>query len=131
MSLLTSFALVAQVLCPVLAVAADSPPSLPHITSVQYSGSGCPNNAARSGDFNSPTFKYNNFAAAYPGTNQTLNCEVHLQASGGSAGWQVALSQVNINGHLVLDPGMNLDYYTQAYYSQDAANTVCLESHYF
>lgn len=121
---LTRFALVAQALCPIVAVAADSPPSLPRITSVQYSGNGCPNNGARSGDFNSPTFKYNNFAAASPGTNQTVNCEVHLQASGGSAGWQVALSHVNVNGHLVLDPGMSLDYYTQAYFSENAANTV-------
>ncbi|KAK3938734.1 hypothetical protein QBC46DRAFT_264707 [Diplogelasinospora grovesii] len=98
-------------------------PATPRITSITYSGNGCPNNPDRSGDFNGPTFAYRRFVAAYPGTNQTVNCEVHIQATGASAGWQVALSDNWIKGHVVLDPGTQLDYWTTSYFSQDAANT--------
>lgn len=129
MGFLTRFVLVLEVLYPALAAAGG--PAVPRITSVQYSGSGCPNNAARSGDFNNPTFKYSNFAAISPGTSKTANCEVHVQADGASAGWQVALSQVNVQGHLKLDAGMNLDYYTQTFFSENAGNTVRLLSPFF
>lgn len=105
-------------------IAADTPASQPRITSVQYSGNGCPNDASRSGSFNDPTFTYNRFAAVLPGVNQTVNCEIHVQAAGASAGWQVALSDVNIDGHLVLDQGTRLDYYTTVYYSENAGSTV-------
>ncbi|OIW34602.1 hypothetical protein CONLIGDRAFT_638951 [Coniochaeta ligniaria NRRL 30616] len=109
--------------------AADTPASQPRITSVQYSGNGCPNDASRSGSFSDPTFTYNRFAAVLPGTNQTVNCEIHVQAAGGSAGWQVALSDVNIDGHLVLDQGTRLDYYTTVYYSENAGSTTTARQH--
>lgn len=106
--------------------AADTPASQPKITSIRYSGNGCPDDASRSGTFNDPTFSYNRFTAVLPGTNQTVNCEIHVQAAGASAGWQVALSDVNIDGHLVLDQGTRLDYYTTVFYSENAATTVCI-----
>jgi len=106
--------------------AADGPASQPTITSVQYSGNGCPDDAKRTGGFSDPTFTYNRFAASLPGQNQTVNCEVHVQAAGASSGWQVALSNVNVNGHLVLDEGTSLDYYTTVFYSENAGTTVCL-----
>ncbi|KAH8905223.1 hypothetical protein BR93DRAFT_970031 [Coniochaeta sp. PMI_546] len=109
--------------------AADTPASQPRITSVQYSGNGCPNDASRSGSFNDPTFTYNRFAAVLPGVNQTVNCEIHVQAAGASAGWQVALSDVNIDGHLVLDQGTRLDYYTTVYYSENAGSTTTARQH--
>ncbi|KAJ9164837.1 hypothetical protein NKR19_g1080 [Coniochaeta hoffmannii] len=103
--------------------AADGPASQPTITSVQYSGNGCPDDAKRTGGFSDPTFTYNRFAASLPGQNQTVNCEVHVQAAGASSGWQVALSNVNVNGHLVLDEGTSLDYYTTVFYSENAGTT--------
>ena len=106
-------------------IAADAPASQPRITSIQYSGNGCPNDASRSGSFNDPTFTYNRFAAVLPGTTQTVNCEIHVQAAGATAGWQVALSDVTVNGHLVLEQGTRLDYYTTVFYSENAATTVC------
>jgi hypothetical protein len=105
--------------------AADSPSSQPSITSIQYSGNGCTKDASRSGGFDDPTFTYNRFAAALPGINQTVNCEIHVQAAGASSGWQVALSDVTVCGHLVLDPGTRLDYFTTVYYSENAGSTVC------
>jgi hypothetical protein len=123
MGALTRFAVAVAALSIPLA-SADSPASQPRITSVKYSGNGCPNDAARSGGFNDPTFSYNRFAASLPGVNQTLNCEIHVQAVGATAGWQVALSDVNVNGHLVLDKGTRLDYFTTVYFSEDAADTV-------
>ncbi|KAK3329858.1 hypothetical protein B0H66DRAFT_597422 [Apodospora peruviana] len=102
---------------------AESPSSLPRISTITYSGNGCTRDPKLSGDFNDPTFSYNNFAASLPGTNQTLNCEVHIQATGASSGWQVALKDNWVKGHLVLDPDTCLDYYTQVYFSQNAAKT--------
>lgn len=105
--------------------AADSPASQPKITSVQFSGNGCPNAASMSGSFGDPTITYNRFAAALPGANETVNCEVHVEAAGASSGWQVAVSDVTVCGRLSLDPGTQLDYYTTVYYSEDASATVC------
>lgn len=127
MGFLPRLALLVQTLYPALALATDAaaPPTLPRITSVQYSGNGCPDDASRKGDFNDPTFRFDSFAASFPGTGRTVNCEVHVQAAGATAGWQVALSQVNVDGRLVLDPGVGLVYFTQTYFSDDAADTVC------
>jgi uncharacterized protein DUF4360 len=123
MGALYRFAVAAAALYAPLA-AADAPAAQPKITSVQYSGNGCPNNAARTGGFSDPTFTYNRFAAVLPGVNQTVNCEIHVQATGATPGWQVALSDVNVAGHLTLDKGTRLDYFTTVYYSQDAGTTV-------
>ncbi|KAH8887302.1 hypothetical protein GQ53DRAFT_827466 [Thozetella sp. PMI_491] len=106
------------------AVRGDAPQSMPRITSVSYSGNGCPDNLDNSGDFNNPTFTFRHFVASSPGVNQTVNCEIHLQSAGGSAGWQVSLSEVDVRGHVVLDPGMRLNYYVQTYFSENAGNTV-------
>ncbi|KAK3393409.1 hypothetical protein B0H63DRAFT_491393 [Podospora didyma] len=104
-------------------VIADGPPSSPRISSISYSGNGCIRDPKYSGDFSDPTFTYSNFAASLPGENKTLNCEVHIQTTGTSAGWQVALNNNWIKGHLVLGPGTALDYFTTVYFSQSASNT--------
>ena len=100
-----------------------APANAPKVTSVTYSGSGCANNAKFSGTFNDPTLTFSTFAASLPG-NQTVNCQVHIQASGTSPGWQVAVNRNVVKGHLVLAPGTSLTHYTTIYYSQDAARTV-------
>lgn len=107
------------------ASAADpAPADAPKITSITYSGSGCPNNAKFSGSFSDPVVTFPNFVASLPG-NQTVACQVHLQASGASAGWQAAISRNTVKGRVSLSPGTALTYYTTVYFSQDAANTVC------
>ncbi|KAM7200188.1 protein of unknown function (DUF4360) domain containing protein [Naviculisporaceae sp. PSN 640] len=104
-------------------VNADAPADLPKISSITYSGSGCIKDPKYSGSLNDPTFTYSNFAATYPGSNRTLNCEVHINLVGGSPGWQFALSSNNVKGHVVLPAGASLDYFTQVFFSQNAAKT--------
>lgn len=107
---------------PTLIIAA--PPSAPKITSLVFSGSGCPND---SGSVKSNT--------AYLGDNvdvsftelkgeSTDNCGVHIQSSGGSQGWQVALKEITYEGNVVLKGASELDTFTQVFWSENAGNTV-------
>lgn len=112
-----------------LLAARDAPSSLPHITSVQYSGDGCPSSAPavdKSGDgFDDVSFRLNAFAVSGADVySSTANCEVHVRASGASAGWQVGVSDVYVRGRLMLDPGAQMDFYITTFWSQGAANTV-------
>ncbi|KAK8028921.1 hypothetical protein PG991_005977 [Apiospora marii] len=114
---------------PLLAARDGVPSSLPHITSVQYSGDGCPSSAPavdKSGDgFDDVSFRLNAFAVSGADVySSTANCEVHVQASGASAGWQVGVSDVYVRGRLRLDPGAQMDFYVTTFWSQGAANTV-------
>lgn len=108
----------------------DAPSSLPRVTSIQYSGSGCPSSAPgvdQLGSWDDLAFRLNNFEVSLPNAvDSTANCQVHLQVSGCSAGWQVGIKDVYVNGHLVLDPGVELDFYVTNFWSQDAAKTVSL-----
>ncbi|KAK8010489.1 hypothetical protein PG990_009454 [Apiospora arundinis] len=109
-------------------VARDGPSSMPHITSVQYSGDGCPSSAPavdKSGGFDDLSFRLNAFSVSSADVySSTANCEVHVQASGASAGWQVGVSDVYVRGRLILDPGAQMDFYVTTFWSQSAANTV-------
>ncbi|KAI1336292.1 hypothetical protein F5Y15DRAFT_419083 [Xylariaceae sp. FL0016] len=112
--------------------AADAPPSMPRVSSITYSGSGCPSSSPgvdKLGSWNDLAFRMNGFEAKVPGTaTSTENCQVHLQASGCSAGWQVGIKDVYVRGHLALDPGATLDYYVTSFWSQDAANTATIQA---
>ncbi|KAK3395411.1 hypothetical protein B0T20DRAFT_418686 [Sordaria brevicollis] len=105
---------------------AESPAGTPRINSVSYSGSGCPQTQAKfSGSLNNPTLTFNRFAIEYPNTvNRTANCQVHLQAKGVSAGWQVSVKDTFVDGHVTLDPGAALDYFSTVYYSANADNAI-------
>ncbi|KAH6854108.1 hypothetical protein B0I37DRAFT_22143 [Chaetomium sp. MPI-CAGE-AT-0009] len=104
------------------AVADTAAPAVPKITSITFSGSGCARDPKFSGSFNDPTVTFNNFAASLPGS-QTLNCQVHLQASGASPGWQVALKTNVVKGRVLLSPGTTLTHYTTVFFSQDAGRS--------
>ncbi|KAI1079211.1 hypothetical protein F5B20DRAFT_545474 [Whalleya microplaca] len=112
----------------------DAPGDLPRIVSVSYSGSGCPSSSPaveRTGSgFNDVGFQLNGFEAqttpaASPAAS-SVNCQVHLQAAGASAGWQVGVAEVVVRGHLVLDPGARLEYYVSSFWSEDAGDTVTI-----
>ncbi|KAL2126966.1 hypothetical protein VTI74DRAFT_11546 [Chaetomium olivicolor] len=109
--------------------AADTatPATTPKITSISFSGNGCVRDPKFTGSFDDPTVTFYNFAATLPGANQTVNCQAHLQATGASPGWQVALKSNTVKGHVVLQPGTTLAYYTTVYFSQDASNTDTLK----
>ncbi|KAL1862772.1 hypothetical protein VTK73DRAFT_6659 [Phialemonium thermophilum] len=103
-----------------------APPSLPRFTSIQYSGNGCPSGARLdSGNFDDPTFAFRSFAiqTSAGAANLTANCQIHVQADGASSGWQVALSEINVQARAVLDPSETVTYYAQVYFSEDAATT--------
>lgn len=106
------------------ATAAVADPSTPKIASIKFSGNGCLKDPKFSGSFDAPRLTFSNFAAALPGSNQTVNCQVHLQTQGSTPGWQVALKSNVVKGHVVLSPGTTLTHYTTVYFSQDAAKTV-------
>ncbi|KAK3989886.1 hypothetical protein QBC44DRAFT_350181 [Cladorrhinum sp. PSN332] len=118
-----------------LAAAGDSAtPAAPaspagRIGTIQYSGNGCIRDPKLSGGLTDPTFTYSNFAATLPGKNQTLNCQVHLEVTGAGSGWQVALGQNSVRGHVVLTPGTRLDYFTTVFFSEAAAKTSTVRGH--
>jgi len=104
------------------AMADTAAPATPKISSITFSGSGCARDPKFSGSFNDPTITFSSFAASLPGS-QTLNCQVHLQATGASPGWQVSLKTNVIKGRVYLTPGTSLTHYTTVFFSQDAARS--------
>jgi hypothetical protein len=109
------------------AVAAESVPANapPQITSIKFSGNGCTKEPKFSGSFNNPTITFPDFSVSIPG-DKTSNCQAHLQATGASPGWQVAIKKNVVKGYLVLSPGSSFTHFTTIFFSQDAANTVGL-----
>lgn len=110
----------------VLPLVLAAPENQPKITSLKISGSGCPNNSgsvkAREGSLGD----YANFEFTQLKGDSTENCEIHVQSSGGSQGWQVAVKEVGYDGHVTLKPGSSLDTFTQAFWSENAGNTAVL-----
>jgi hypothetical protein len=128
MGFLSHLAILLAAASAVAAESAEAVPAVatPHITSIKYSGSGCPNDAQFSGNFNNPTVTFKDFTISSPG-EKTVNCQVHLQATGASPGWQVAIKKNVVKGHLYLSPGSSLTHYTTIFFSQDASNTDTLQ----
>lgn len=56
--------------------------------------------------------------------DSTDNCELHIQSTGATQGWQVAVREVAYQGNVQLTSGSQLDTVTQAYWSENAADTV-------
>ncbi|KAI1264201.1 hypothetical protein F5Y18DRAFT_87207 [Xylariaceae sp. FL1019] len=111
----------------------DTPASLPRITSISYSGTGCPSSSpgvVRTGTvFSDSTFRLNGFEASLPGIEtSTSNCQVHIQSAGCTSGWQVGVKGATVKGHLVLDPGASLDWYLTSFWSSAAAASTTITS---
>ncbi|KAF1968458.1 hypothetical protein BU23DRAFT_583263 [Bimuria novae-zelandiae CBS 107.79] len=109
---------------PALVLAA--PDRAPQITSLKFSGSGCPNDSgsvkAVYGELgDNPVFTFSQLRGA-----DTGNCELHIQSSGASQGWQVAVKEVTYQGNVQLSSGSQLDTITQAFWSEHAADTTVL-----
>ncbi len=106
------------------------PFSPPTVSSVSFSGNGCPQNGGKktvSGGWRHFSFTLPDFAASYGGIKPTsVNCEAHMRLVEGEPGWRVALKDVWIKGHLALDPATKLSQTITTYYSDNAANTVCI-----
>lgn len=101
-----------------------APPVAPKITQLAFSGSGCPHD---SGSVKSDTDTLGDTAGVSFGLlagQTTDNCELHIQSSGGSPGWQVAVSQITYEGDIYLKGNTQLDTYTDIFWSNNATNTV-------
>lgn len=108
------------------ALALAAPPTPPTITRLVFSGSGCPNDSGSVkpdsttlGDTAGVTF------TELKG-DSTDNCAVHIQSAGASAGWQVALRQVDYVGDVNLKGNSELNTFTSVFWSENASNTVSL-----
>ncbi|KAI1365639.1 hypothetical protein F5Y08DRAFT_169079 [Xylaria arbuscula] len=132
LSSLSSFALLAPLTyistVASITLSPRDPAAQPRITSLSYSGSGCPSSSPaveRTGaGFDDIGFKLNGFSASLPGIeNANTNCQVHLQATGCSAGWQVGIQSATVKGHLILDPSASITWYLQSYWSESAGTT--------
>lgn len=101
-----------------------APPVAPRITKLVFSGTGCPND---SGSVKADTGTLGDSAGVsfsqLKGTD-TDNCAVHVTSSGGSPGWQVAVSQITYEGNVNLRGNSELDTFTQVFWSENAGNTV-------
>ncbi|TGJ84489.1 hypothetical protein E0Z10_g4280 [Xylaria hypoxylon] len=109
-------------------LSARDPGAQPRITSVSFSGSGCPSSSPaveRTGaGFSDVGFRMNGFQASLPGIDTSnTNCQVHLQATGCASGWQVGIQSATIKGHLVLDPSASITWYLTSYWSENAGTT--------
>jgi hypothetical protein len=114
---------------PALALAA--PPTAPRITRLTFSGSGCPNDSnsvkpdtATLGDNTGVSF------TELKGTD-TDNCAVHIQSTGATPGWQVAVREITYEGDVNLRGNSELDTYTTVFWSENAKNTVRAASQFF
>jgi hypothetical protein len=105
-------------------VQSAAPEHIPQIKSITFSGSGCPSDPRWSGGFDNLQISFGEFGARLPGDRSSLFCQVHIQGTGGSPGWQVALKETWVTGHLWLQPGTKLEYLTSSFFSQDATRTV-------
>ncbi|KAI0817339.1 hypothetical protein GGR55DRAFT_13632 [Xylaria sp. FL0064] len=120
--------LIPTALAATIPLSARDPAAQPHITSVTYSGTGCPSSSPgvdRTGaGFSDIGFRLNGFSATLPGIETSNeNCQIHVQATGCTAGWQVGIQSATIKGHLVLDPSASVTWYLTSYWSENAAAT--------
>ena len=105
------------------ALIAATPERVPHIKSLQISGSGCSNksNSVKAKDpslGDSATFTFDGFEG-----DDTDNCQIHIVSEGASPGWQVAIKDVSYQAKVGLKSGSRLDAITTTYWSEKAADT--------
>ncbi|KAF2634095.1 hypothetical protein P280DRAFT_414544 [Massarina eburnea CBS 473.64] len=112
----------------VSALPTELAPTPAKITSLKISGSGCPNDSdsvkSTSGTLgDSASFTFGQLRG-----DRTDNCEIHIQSSGASQGWQIAVKEVAYGGNVQLSSGSSLDTVTQAFWSEKAGDTSTLKA---
>lgn len=129
MAPLSKFALLLAAAAP-LALCEDGPAKKPTVSSVSYSGNGCPqqsNSVTRTGDWDDLGFKFGQLSADSPGTKSTVNCEAHVISAGASPYWQISVSDVTLRGRSSLSSGGSVKAFVQAYWSDAPEKTLVLE----
>jgi hypothetical protein len=111
-----------------LASAAPTDVALPKITSISWSGNGCPQKSAKYLTGSGVSFGLTQFtvddSSSASAADRTKNCEVHLSLGTGAQGWQVAVAGVSVHGHVKASAGSTLTAYASNYWSSSAADTV-------
>jgi hypothetical protein len=108
----------------------DSPaPNQVTIEKTGYSGNGCPQGTVStliSDDHTVVTFGFDSFQAAIGPSvnpnNKQKNCQIHLGLRYPS-GYQLNVLQATYHGYVRLDPGVNANFISSYYFSQDASRT--------
>ncbi|KAF1828455.1 hypothetical protein BDW02DRAFT_643440 [Decorospora gaudefroyi] len=106
-----------------LPLALAAPPTSPTITRLVFSGNGCPNNSGSVKSHTATLGDYAGVSFTQLKGDSTSNCAVHIQSSGGSSGWQVAVREITYVGDVNLRGNSELDTYTQVFWSENAGNT--------
>lgn len=114
-----------------------TPSAAPHtpsanITSVSFSGNGCPQGTRIqfAGDLNSglqltvPNFTVVSRGSDFDPRKRTANCQAHLSIAVGEKGWQISPDMIGYRGFSVLDStDTRVDFYVTSYWSHDAPTT--------
>ncbi|GJC84446.1 hypothetical protein ColLi_07284 [Colletotrichum liriopes] len=95
------------------------------VKSVSHSGPACPQDAkvTWSGDLDDLTITLSDFSETLT-AGQMTSCQVHLLVDGGDAGRALVLQDVVVRGGLYLSSNAKVDFYTTAYWSEAASDTV-------
>ncbi|GKT65116.1 secreted protein [Colletotrichum tofieldiae] len=95
------------------------------VKSVSHSGPACPQDAkvTWSGDLDDLTITLSDFSETLA-AGQMTSCQVHLLVDGGDAGRALVLQDVVVRGGLYLSSNAKVDFYTTAYWSEAASDTV-------
>ena len=109
-------------LAPLLTHAA--PPTAPRISRLVFSGSGCPSSSTSVSSTSITLGDTAGVTFTQLRGSTTDNCAVHVQSTGASSGWQVAVRGVTYEGDVVLKGSSGLDTYTQVFWSDKAGDTV-------
>jgi len=108
---------------------ANDPPQQVTIEKTGYSGNGCPQGTVStllSDDHTVVTFGFDSFQAAIgpsvSAANKQKNCQIHLGLRYPS-GYQLSVLQATYHGYVRLDAGVNANFISSYYFSQDASRT--------
>ncbi|KAL8388807.1 hypothetical protein RB595_008945 [Gaeumannomyces hyphopodioides] len=103
-----------------------------NITSVSFSGNGCPQGTRMqfTGDLTSglqltvPNFTVVSRGSDFDPRKRTANCQAHLSIDVGEKGWQISPDMISYRGFSVLDStDTRVDFFVTSYWSHDAPTT--------
>jgi hypothetical protein len=101
----------------------------PVFSHISHSGNGCPQGSATtiSGNWKTATFRFEEFGFDSEETGRKLgseNCGVHLTGKGAQPGYQVAVTEADLWGDLLLRNGTTFAWFGTQFRSEHAEITV-------
>lgn len=137
MGLKTYFTFALAALCSQAVVACDDPEpgdgelAAPNITSISFSGNGCPQGTMNQNTTSLDNLVLGNFSTEVASTvspiEKTKNCQLHINFSGDNPpDYQFSVKDLILKGYLILESGAAATVYVTTYWSQDAGKTVSM-----